>query len=408
VRRLTEHTLPKLRATWVEQVPAMGDPDLDRYMTELAAAMDDRVRRIGEHAAKIQPLWVTGALGDLPADHARRAEWQARAAAIGAYRELYGYDAPADPIGPEPGRTSPEARADWHTAFAALGKVDGIDLRGLTDDQLWLRRAGYERETAWAPRHVGEEVRLARLQVRTAWENAIREDHEARAAADVEIAGRHQKLAAMWRAMETKATNVAVMLGEAQETRGQWEALTEPTRRIAVSADLELRRRYPDRVLAPLRSAEPASAVLGQPTPTAMPRSEVWVQGTLDGAAHLAEGDPVLAEGSQHSSLTQAERESHGQQALGLTPDTVHDDIPEEVLRIRETARQIQAKVDDLASICEPAEEPEAADLGPAWNVQGTRQRDAILQPPKADVVPASRVLEREPDLQAGMELELE
>jgi hypothetical protein len=139
-----------------------------------------------------------------------------------------------------------------------------------------------------------------------------------------------------------------------------------------------------------------------------MPRSEVWVQGTLDGAAHLAESEPAPAAASQHVPLTQAEREARGQQALGLTPDMVHDDITEEVLRIRETARQIQAKVDDLASIREPAEEPEATDLGPAWNVQATRQRDSILQPPKADIVPASRVLELEHDRQADPEPELE
>jgi hypothetical protein len=192
IRRMIEHTLPSVRATWAERVPAMGDPDLDRFMSELAAAMDDRVRRIGEHAARTQPRWATQALGDLPADPAKRAKWQARAATIGAYRELYGYDAPADPIGPEPGKTSPEARADWHTAFAAFGQVDGIDLRGVSDDQLWLRRARYERETAWAPRHMGEELRLVRLQARNAWEQGIREDHEARAAADAGAAGRHE------------------------------------------------------------------------------------------------------------------------------------------------------------------------------------------------------------------------
>ena len=409
VRRMTGHTLPKTRATWAERVPAMGDPDLDRYMAELAAAMDDRVHRIGEHATATQPLWATQALGDLPADPAKRAEWQARAATIGAYRELYGYDTPADPIGPEPAKTSPEARADWHTAFAALGKVDGIDLRGLTDDQLWLRRAGYERETAWAPRHVGEELRLARQQARTAWENAIREDHELRAATDSGAAGRHQTLAAMWRAMETKATKVAGMLAEAQETRRQWEALTEPTRRVAVAADLELRRRYPDRVIAPLRSAEPTGGLVGESTPTPAPRrSEVWVQGTLDRTAHLAVGEQAPTEATQRVLVPQVEREVQGQQALGLTPDTVHEDIPGQVQRIRETARQIQAKVDDFASTREPAEEPDATDLGPAWNVQATRQRDAILQPPKPDVVPASKVLERSHDHQADLEPELE
>jgi hypothetical protein len=370
--------------------------------------MDDRVRRIGEHIAATQPLWATRALGDLPADPAKRAEWQARAATVGAYRELYGYENPADPIGPEPGRTSPEARADWHTAFAALGKVDGIDLRGLTEDQLWLRRAGYERETAWAPRHVGEELRLARLQARAAWENAIREDHEARAATHDETAGCHQTLAAMWRAMEAKATKVAGVLAAGQETRRQWEALTEPTRRVAIAADLELRRRYPDQMIAPLKSAEPPTGMLGEPTPVPPPRREVWVQGTLDGAAHLAESQPMSAAASQHVPLTQAEREAQGQKALGLTPDTVHEDIPGQVQRIRETARQIQARIDDFVGTREPAEEPDATDLGPAWNVQAARHRDAILQPPKPDVVPASKVLERSHERQADLEPELE
>ena len=96
--------------------------------------------------------------------------------------ELYGYDAEDDAIGPEPGKTSPEARADWNAAFTALGRVEGIDLRGCSDGQLRLRRAMYERETSWAPAFAAEDLRLARLQARTAWENAIRGDHETRAA----------------------------------------------------------------------------------------------------------------------------------------------------------------------------------------------------------------------------------
>ena len=42
----------------------------------------------------------------------------------------------------------------------------------------------------------------------------------------------------MWQAMESKATQVAEHLAAVQETRQQWAALTEPTRRMAVAADL--------------------------------------------------------------------------------------------------------------------------------------------------------------------------
>ena len=153
VRRRLKDTVPQPPGRWAGRVPDMGDPDLDRYMTDLAAAMDDRTRRIGEHAVAERPAWAIRALGDVPADPARRAGWQERAATLGAYRELYGYDADDDAIGPEPAKTSPEARADWHAAFAALGRAQGIDLRGSSDGQLRLRRAMYERETSWAPRY---------------------------------------------------------------------------------------------------------------------------------------------------------------------------------------------------------------------------------------------------------------
>ena len=41
------------------------------------------------------------------------------------------------------------------------------------------------------------------------------------------------------------------------EDRRLWDKLTEGGRRLAVQADLELRRRHPDRKIRPLESAEP-------------------------------------------------------------------------------------------------------------------------------------------------------
>jgi hypothetical protein len=121
----------------------MSDPELDRFMTELASAMDNRIGRIGEHVAKTHPAWATLALGDVPDDPLQRADWQERASSLGAYREMYGYDAANDAIGPEPARTSPEARADWHDAFAVLGSTEAMDLRGCSDAQLNVRRDAY-------------------------------------------------------------------------------------------------------------------------------------------------------------------------------------------------------------------------------------------------------------------------
>ncbi|HUY45105.1 MAG TPA: MobF family relaxase [Streptosporangiaceae bacterium] len=404
VRHVLEQTVPQPRPTWSQCVPEMGDPDLDRFMTELAAAMDDRVRRIGEHVARTSPLWATQALGDVPENPAARAEWEDRASKIGAYRELYGYDAQADAIGPQPGKTSPEARADWHAAFAALGRVEGIDLRAFSDDELRLHRGTYERETSWAPPHVAEELRLARLQARTAFENATREEHEARAATDPEAAGRHEQLAGMWQAMHAKATSVADMLAETQETRRQWDALTEPTRRVALAADLELRRRHTGQLIEPLKSAEPEGITL--PGPARPPRREVWVQQTLDGSCHLPGTSPEDS-ACKEPALTPAQREVFGQEALGLTPETSREGIPEQVLRIRENARTAQAKLDELRDMHVPDEDQEAADLGPAWNILASRDRDAILQPPKPDVTPSSEILRRAQERGVDREPEL-
>ena len=339
----------------------------------------------------------------MPEDLTGRAVWESRAAQLSAYRELYGYESKTDAIGPEPGKTSPEARADWHAAFAALGRVEGIDLRGCTDDQLRLRRRMYERETSWAPPYVAEELRLARMQARSAWENTVRAEHEARAAVDSATVGWHQAAASMWRAMETKATRIADELAAVHETRRQWEALTEPSRRVAVAADIELRRRHPDVDLEPLKSAEPQGIVLR--AQDQQPGREVWVQETLDDPEHLAPEQASQSRGEERP-LTAEQREAATQEALGLTPDTVHKEIPEQVLRIRENMRLAQAKIDDLQDTRIPGDDHEGTDLGRAWDVLARRERDAIVQPPKPDVVPAREILQRTQERMADHEAE--
>ena len=299
-----------------------------------------------------------------------------------------------DAIGPEPGRTSPEARGDWHIAFAALGKVEGIDLRGCTDAQLLLRRAMYERETSWAPRHVGEELRLARLQARTAWENSVLAARRAETAANPGDADRQRAMAGMWQAMHDKATQVTEMLAEAQETRRQWAALTEPTRRAAIAADLELRRRHPGLRLAALRSAEPELATVNG-AETSVRSQPVWIQGTLDGTDHLADAAAEVAADTAPAEPAVQSRDLAGQLALALRPEAASQPIPERLLQIRDNARRVQEEIDKLRTIPEYEEDDDAAYLGPGWATLARRDRGAILQPPKPDLVPARAVLQR-------------
>jgi hypothetical protein len=390
VRRRLRGVMPQPLSPWAVRVPDTGSAELNRYLAELAEAMDDRARRLGGYAAETQPPWARQAFGPLPGDPVGRADWEQRASVVAAYRERYGYVHPGDPIGPEPAKTSPEARAAWHTALNALGRVDGIDMRGCTDGDLWLRRSTYERETAWAPRHVTEELRLMRHAERDAHVNAVRAEHDQRAAHDPQTAARHQDLAHIWRALETKAAREAQLFAAVQETRRQWEAVTQTTRRIAIAADLELRRRHLGRPIPPLRPhPTERNGITGS-----APDESAWVQLTLDVTAHpvgvASSGRPCNERARDNRSA-----ETDGQLMLGLTPRTAHYEIPEHVLRIRDNAKAAQAKLDELASLREPVTDTDDLSRGLTWPANQQRDRDPVLQPPQLEVVPAARIVER-------------
>ena len=382
VRRMLDGIQPEPSGRWIDRVPRTGSADLDRYLRELAEAMDDRTRRLGEHTAATQPAWACQALGPVPDEPVGRLEWEQRASVVAAYRERYGYAHPADPVGPEPAKTSPEARAAWHAALAALGRVEGAELRGCSDGELWLRRSTYERETAWAPPHVAEELRLMRTAERDAHVNAVRADYESRAARDEETAERHRRLAGIWRALETKAAAEAAIFAAVQQTRRQWETVTETTRTIALAADRELRRRYPGVQIEPLRPHPAEAAALTYPAhPGEGPEDATWVQAELHGAEQ-----PAMEAGRQTQQtepVVSSRREADGRRLLGLTVQAAQEEIPEQVLRIRENARIAQAKLDDLTHLPVPGTREDDMSPGLAWPACAGRDRDAVLQPPQ-------------------------
>ena len=392
IRRKTDHLPPQVRESWTACLPQLTDPELARYLAEIATAMDDRQRRIGEHVARERPLWAARALGDVPADPAGRAEWERKAGQLGAYREISGYDHPGEAIGPEPAGTSPETRAAWHVAFVALARVEGIDVRNLTDGQLLTRRRAYEAETSWAPKYVAEELRAARRQEQFGRVEASRHSYEAAVAArrgEAGSAALHQTAARSWTALGERAALVRDTLARAHDTRCEWEAMTEPTRRLARASDIELKRRG---VLGRddlLRSAEPEGFVYPEHGTTA----QTWVQPRLDGGTELPrEPEP----------LGSAEREERALEVLGLTLDYDQPEPPSQVSQIAEYNRQRQAEIDERRSLRIPAEEPDELDLGEAWSVLAERRRDAVIQPPKPPVPAAGKVLERAADREAG------
>jgi hypothetical protein len=298
--------------------------------------------RIGEHAAEHAPPWAVSALGPVPADRPAGLGWTRRAAAIGTYRELAGYNHPTDPIGPEPAGDSPDKRAAWHAALAALGPASGGDVRGLPDGQLLHLRDTYPVETAWAPRWAGDQLRQVRLAGEHARLEAIRGAAEAKTAVDhgrAGIAARHEELAASYQALHAAYTERETILAAVMDDRAVWDKSTTARRRLAVAADAELRRRHPDQHYPPLRSAEPEPVTAAEASELTLtiarpaPPAPQWL-------AELASARPAFA-----AELAVRERDSD------------HDILP----------------------------------AVPAWM---TPAPDALLQPPRSPIRPSARVLE--------------
>ena len=350
IRNRTGTPVPLPARPWSEQVPALADPERRAYVAQVAALMDVRTDRIGEHAAEHPPAWATTALGPVPAHPPARLAWQKRAAAIGAWRELSGHDDPADPIGPEPAAAAPDVRAAWHQALAALGPAGGPDVRGMPDGRLLHLRDTYPIETAWAPQYVGQELRQVRAAAWDARLSALRAAAEGRAAAqrgdDDRAAARH-KLAAGYQALEQAYRQRETVFAQTMADRADWDTATRAQRQLAVAADAELRRRHPGQYFSPLRSAEPGPA-------------------------------------------TQTQRDD-----LALTPDQPSGETGQWIKDLAAGHRTFVGQLADRQSQTVPSDNPDYADLGPAFPAWTSPPREPILQPPMPEIPPSPRILER-------------
>ena len=174
---------------------------------------------------------------------------------------------PAEPIGPEPAAAAPDMRAAWHEAFAALGPADGSDVRGMPDGRLLHLRDTYPVETAWAPRHVGDELRQVRAAAWDARLAGLRASAEAAAAqqrGNHAEAARQQQLVGSYQALHEAYRQRETVFASTMADRQDWEKATVQQRHLAVAADAELRRRHPGEHHPPLRSAEPEPATSDQ------------------------------------------------------------------------------------------------------------------------------------------------
>jgi hypothetical protein len=343
IRRDNAAMLPTAARTWTGQVPACGG-ERQRYLEQVASAMDERKERLGEFAAETSPRWAVARLGEVPADPLDRLEWQQRASQIAAYRELYGWDHETEPCGPEPDGDSPEKRAAWHAAYGAMNRTDESAMSALSDGTLHHMRATYQAETAWLPPHVGAElrqVRQGRIAMARAAVRADAEAAQARKQGDTARVARHEALARSARTVGAFYAQREELDAGLMEDRAEALRLTEGPRHLAVMAVAELQRRNPDIGLEPLRSAEPAAA------PDQLP-AVTGEEGIADYAADVA---------------------------------------------ARRAA--VRAAIEDRTGLMVPAEDPDYGYEGEAWSSHQQADRDAVLQPPKPELRPSQKVIEQ-------------
>jgi conjugative relaxase-like TrwC/TraI family protein len=344
---------------WSAQVPAIADPERHAYVIEIAALMDARKDRIGEHAAEHALPWAVAALGPVPDHPLDRLDWQKRAASIGAWRELSGYQHPTEPIGSEPAAAAPDLRAAWQEAFSALSPIDGPDVRGISDGILLHLRDTYPTETAWAPQYVGDELRQVRAAAWQARLGGLRAGAEATAAANRDQHDRavqQRDLAASYQALHQAYQDRETVFAAIMADRADWDIATRAQRHLAVAADAELRRRHPGQHYPPLQSAEPPPA----------------------SAAQRAE--------------------------LTLTTDQPPGEIGQWIEDLAAAHRTFAGTLAERQSLALPSEDPDYGDLGQAFPPWPGPAKDAILQPPKPEITPSPQVLRRAADRDADPE----
>ena len=231
--RLQRLALPDLRhdATWAQRTPATAPP----VAHELAAALDDRARALGERLAASPEPWLARQLGVLApgASPALRAEYTRRAGIAAAYREAAGITNPDQAVSPEPHRGNPELEAMRKAVFAALEIRDEADIiRGLDRGELEARALQGQRARAAAPPDVSSQLRLTAQ----AEADALQQSADAEARHDHTAAASATALAAQLAAERQRL--------EANNARyEQWSADTHATRDAAGKATAELQRR---------------------------------------------------------------------------------------------------------------------------------------------------------------------
>ncbi|MFJ2561260.1 MULTISPECIES: MobF family relaxase [unclassified Streptomyces] len=379
------------------------DGDLGRFMGEWAELMDQRVERLGQRVAEEQPQWAIDRLGPVPEDPIERASWELRAGRVERYREAHSFDQEADAIGQAPPPGAVEALADWERARRALGVPDELaDISRASEESLRQSIERAEREEAWAPPYVGDEMAKSFGAARDYEDQAVQMELRAQEMAEKEAAeheerinkamvevskatgyNEHQQALAQAMALQQVPTlqaevdpsalvkdtldraetsrDIAESMGErarkyqeVHETREKWFAETQQVREEADYARIELERRNP--VAPEPEPAEPESA----PAPAA-PKPHWSVEEELARAMEQARQAQLILEQRAQEREQEAQREREAQPAAEEVERErrdsgmgIHDEYARLGREIAEADHDIEAAGGSPAAMPEP------------------------------------------------------
>ena len=215
--------------TWSERTP----DNAPQLAHELAEALDDRRRELGERLADKPEPWLLHYLGQLAPDASPelREDYANRAGHVAAYREAAGVTDPAQAVSREPHRNNPELETLRYEAMNALEMVEE-PVRHMTRGELEARMLDGERAVASAPEDVSESLR----HTAEAEQDARRHAADARVQADEQAAIDAEALADVVGADKERLETLHARYEN-------WSALTMDTRAMADEAAQELDRR---------------------------------------------------------------------------------------------------------------------------------------------------------------------
>jgi hypothetical protein len=252
--RLQRLGLPQLaghEVTWAQRTPASA-PAVAR---ELAAALDDRARVLGEQMTASPEPWLARQLGVLApnASPALREEYARRAGAAAAYREAAGITDPDQGVSPASHLNNPELEHLRGATIRALEIRDEADIiRGMSRGELEARILEGERAQASAPPDVSGQLRLTAQ----ADADALAQSADAQARHDQAVVSSASALA-----LEMAAELQRLEAGNARYE--QWAADSQARRETAGKAKAELQRRG-----QPQPDQEPQAQLADQPQTT--------------------------------------------------------------------------------------------------------------------------------------------